>query len=107
MKVILDECLPKRLARELPGHDVLTVPQMGWSGISNGKLLALICGNFEVFVTGDGNLPFQQNLKDLPVAVIVLRARSNKIEDLGPLVPALLAALASIKTGELRTLTFP
>lgn len=104
MKVLLDECLPKRLARELAGHQIRTVQQMGWSGITNGKLLALARGNFDVFVTADSNLAFQQNLGQLPVAVIVLRASSNKIEALRPLFPHLLPALDTIKTGELRVL---
>jgi predicted nuclease of predicted toxin-antitoxin system len=102
MRVLLDECLPKRLTRELPGHDARTVQQMGWSGVSNGKLLALIRGQFDAFITVDNNLAYQQNLSTLPVAVVVLRAASNKIEDLRPLLPGLLATLAAVKTGELR-----
>ena len=101
MKVVLDECLPRRLTRELPGHEARTVQQMGWSGISNGQLLALIGQQFDAFITVDSNLAFQQNLGSLPVAVIVLHAPSNKIEDLRPLLPRLLAALASIKSGQL------
>jgi hypothetical protein len=102
MRVILDECLPKRLAQELTGHDASTVQQMGWSGISNGKLLSLLPGQFDAFITVDSNLSYQQNLSNLQVAVVVLRAPSNKIEDLRPLLPALLAALAVLKPGELR-----
>jgi hypothetical protein len=75
---------------------------MGWSGISNGKLLLLIQGQFDAFITVDSNLAYQQNVSTLPVAVVVLRARSNKIEDLRPLLPRLLAALAGIKPCELR-----
>ena len=102
MRVLLDECLPKRLARELPGQEACTVQQMGWSGISNGKLLSLMRGQFDAFITVDSNLAYQQNLSILPVAVVVLRAPSNKIEDLRPLLPGLLATLASLKPGELR-----
>jgi predicted nuclease of predicted toxin-antitoxin system len=102
MRVVLDECLPKRLARELRGHEIRTVQQMGWSGISNGKLLSLIRGQFDALVTVDSNLAYEQNLSTLPVAVVVLRAPSNKIEDLRPLLPGLLAALASLKPCELR-----
>jgi hypothetical protein len=102
MRVVLDECLPKRLTRELPGHEARTVQQMGWSGISNGKLLFLIRCQFDAFITVDSNLAYQQNLSTLPVAVVVLRAPSNKIEDLRPLLPILLATLAVIKPGELR-----
>ena len=75
---------------------------MGWSGISNGKLLSLIRGQFGVFITVDSNLAYQQNLSALPVEVVVLRAPSNKMEDLRPLLPGLLATLAVLKLGELR-----
>lgn len=105
MRVILDECLPKRLTRELPGHEARTVQQMDWSGISNGRLLSLIGEQFDIFLTVDSNLAFQQNLAALPVAVVVLRARSHKIEDLRPLLPLLLDALAVIKPGELRVVS--
>jgi hypothetical protein len=101
MRVVLDECLPRRLTRELPGHDARTVQQMGWSGISNGKLLSLMRGQFDAFITVDSNLAYQQNLSALPVAVVVLRAPSNKIEDLRPLLPRLLATLAVLKPGQL------
>lgn len=66
MRVILDECLPRRLGRELIGHNVTTVPQAGWAGSTNGKLLARIAGNFDAFVTVDKNLPSQQNTSALP-----------------------------------------
>jgi len=102
MRVVLDECLPKRLTLELPGHDTVTVQQMGWSGISNGRLLALMRGQCDIFITVDSNLAYQQNLSALPIAVVVLRAASNKIEDLRPLLPALLLTLADIKPCELR-----
>ena len=101
MRVVLDECLPRRLTRELPGHDARTVQQMGWSGISNGKLLSLMRGQFDAFITVDSNLAYQQNLSALPVAVVVLRAPSNKIEDLRPLLPRLLATLAVLEPGQL------
>jgi len=101
MRVVLDECLPKRLARELPGHEVTTVPAAGFAGLVNGKLLRRIAGNYEVFVTIDGNLTAQQNMKGLSFAVIVLRARSNKIEDIRPLIPQILEALASTKPGQI------
>lgn len=101
MKVFLDECVPRGLGKELTGHEARTVPQMGWGGITNGKLLALARGKFDVLVTIDSNLPYQQNLASLPVSVVVLRARSNKLARLLPLVPALLTALVAVKPGEL------
>jgi predicted nuclease of predicted toxin-antitoxin system len=100
MRVVLDECLPKRLARELPGHEVTTVPAAGLAGLVNGKLLRRISGNYEVFVTIDGNLTAQQNMKGLSFAVIVLRARSNKIEDIRPLIPQILEALSVATPGQ-------
>lgn len=99
MRVILDECLPKRLAREMPGHEVTTVPAASWAGVVNGELLRRISGNYDAFVTIDGNLAAQQNTKSLDFVVIVLRAPSNKIEDVRPLIPKLLAALSSAKPG--------
>ncbi len=97
MRILLDESLPIELAFELTGHDVVAVQNLGWSGLKNGELLARAVGRFEVMLTADRNLPFQQNLDRLPVAVVVVAARSNRIEMLRPLIPELLAALASIQ----------
>ena len=75
MKVLLDECLPRRLKRGLSPHQVFTVPEMGWAGVKNGALLRLIqTAAFDVFVTIDGNLEYQQNLKQANLAIIVLCA---------------------------------
>ena len=87
--------MPKRLNQELPGHVVKTVQDMGWAGIKNGALLRLANGQFDALLTADSNLEYQQNLKTLPVSVVVLVAVTNKLEDLKPLVPQLLARLAS------------
>ncbi len=100
MKVLLDECIDRRLARDIAGHEVKTVPQMGWATIKNGELLTLAEKDFEVFVTVDRNLSFQQNLPKYNVAVIVLRARSNRLRDLRPLVSKLLELLPTAKRGE-------
>lgn len=95
MRVLLDECVPKRLGRSLPGHAVDSVGGMGWSGKKNGALLALMTGaGFEVLLTVDKSLRHQQNLAAAGVAVVLMRSRSNKLADLSPLVPAVLAALA-------------
>lgn len=99
MRVLLDECLPRRLGLELTGHLVATVPQAGWAGISNGKLLALIAGNYDAFLTVDKNLPAQQKTAALPFGVVVLRAPSNQLSDLKPLVPQILAALTTLQPG--------
>src|SRR3954453_23178309 len=98
MRVLLDECVPRRLRRELPGHDVHTVPEMGWSGKKNGELLQLMVGQgFEVLLTTDQNLPHQQNLKAAGVAVVVLIAPTNRLTDLATLMSSTLAALGSIR----------
>ncbi len=99
MKVLLDECVDWRLSRAISGHDVKTAHQMGWVAITNGELLALASEHFDVFVTVDQNLTFQQNLADLPIAVSMLEARTNRLADLIPLVPLLLAAINSAKPG--------
>jgi predicted nuclease of predicted toxin-antitoxin system len=97
MRILLDESLPVELALELPGHDVISVQKMGWSGLKNGELLAHAADRFEVMLTADQNLPYQQNLNLLPIAVVVITAKSNRIEALRPLVAALLAALSSVQ----------
>ena len=100
MRVLLDECLPRRLKQSISGHEVATVPEMGWAGKSNGELLALARERFDVFVTVDRNLPAQQSLGSGP-AVVLLNARSNRFQDLEPLGPELLDTLATITRGQL------
>jgi hypothetical protein len=99
---LLDECVDWRLARAISGHEVQTAKQMGWLAIRNGDLLALAANAFEIFVTVDRNLAFQQPVVSFGIAVIVLRARSNRLTDLKPLVPALLEAIAAAKPGSLQ-----
>ena len=100
MKLLLDECIDQRLARDLVGQDVKTVPQMGWSGIKNGELLTLAEKDFDIFITVDRNLSFQQNLPKFNIAVLVLHAPSNRLADLQPLAPKILATLPTLKKGE-------
>ena len=100
MKVLLDECIDWRLEKDILGYEVKTVPQMGWVTIKNGELLALAEKEFDVFLTVDRNLAFQQNLPRYNLAVIVLRAQSNRLQDLRPLVPKLLELLPTAKLGE-------
>ena len=99
MRVLLDECVDWRLSRDVVGHEVKTARQMGWAAIENGELLALASEHFDVFVTVDRNLSFQQNLVSLSIAVVVLHAKSNRLADLRPLVPSLLAAIESAEPG--------
>ena len=105
MRVILDECLPRRLGLELPGHLVSTVPLAGWAGATNGKLLAHIAGKYDAFITVDKNLPAQQRTASLTFGVIVLRAPSNQLSDLRPLVPLILDALKTLQPGQVITVT--
>lgn len=79
MRVLLDECVPRRLKRELSEHEVLTVTEHGWSGIKNGILLALAEAEFDVFLTVDQNLKYQQNLTALRISIILLMARNNRL----------------------------
>ena len=105
MKILLDECIDRKLAREFIGYDVKTFPQMGWAGIKNGQLLALAESEFDVFITVDRNLSFQQNLPQFNIAVIVLQAPSNRLADLKPLVPNILAILPIAAKGQATTVS--
>ncbi len=105
MRLLLDECVDRRLAREIVGHDVATVHQMGWTGVKNGKLLTLAAEAFDVLVTVDGNLPFQTRITGLRISVLVLQGRSSRFADLVPLIPELLAAIPSATPGSFRIIT--
>ena len=100
MRILLDECVPKRLSTLILGHEVRTVPQMGWAGIRNGQLLATAhAAGFDVLLTVDRNIEHQQNPATLPLAVVVLHAPSNDMDDLKPLVPLLVKALPGLQRG--------
>jgi len=101
VRLLLDECVPKRLRQHLPGHHVRTVPEMGWAGKENGALLAVAESEFDVLITVDQKLKYQQSVAERDIAVVVLVARRNKIEFLGLLVPELERALVAIKPGDL------
>lgn len=105
MKLLLDECVDWRLSRDLAAHEVKTARQMGWTTVKNGDLLALAAQEFDVFITVDRNLGFQQNLPSFALAVIVLHAATNRLVDLRRLVPALLAALDGVRPGASTVLT--
>lgn len=100
MRLLLDECLPRKLKRSLAGHEVRTVAEAGWAGKKNGELLRLAEGRFDVFVTVDRNLGFQQALERLKFAVIVLVAVSNSIEELEPLMTEVLRVLPDLRPGQ-------
>ena len=97
MRLLLDESVPVRLRRSLPSHSVKAVVEMGWGGVKNGALLTLASKEFDAFLTVDKNLPYQQNVANLPVAVIVLEAYSNELGALLPLVHTLEQVLGSLQ----------
>jgi hypothetical protein len=102
MRVLLDECVPRPLRRVLSDHSVSTVGEMRWQGIENGELLALVReAGFEAFITVDQNLAYQQNLQAAGLRVVILVARTNKLQDLQPLMPSLRAALTRLTPGEM------
>ena len=102
MKILLDENLPHDLRHELPGHDVFTVAYMGWSGVENGALLKAAADDaFGVMLTKDSGVEYEQNLPNLPIAVVVIKAKTNKLEDIRPFVPDVLAALVTLKPNTL------
>ncbi len=98
-RILLDECVDRRLAKDLRGQFVKTVAQMGWAGLTNGDLLRKAQPEFDVFITTDRGLPHQQNLPSANITVIVLRARSSRLSDLRKLVPDILAALPNLRPG--------
>ncbi|MEW5984605.1 MAG: DUF5615 family PIN-like protein [Acidobacteriota bacterium] len=102
MRVLLDENLPHALAPLLAGHDVLTVQGCGWAGFKNGVLLREAQGRIDAFLTMDANLEYQQRLSGMPFGVVVLHAPSNRLADLRPTVPLILAALEDLVPGDVR-----
>ena len=106
MKVLLDECVPRKFKESLPGHECSTVPEVGFAGKKNGELLALAEGaGFQVFLTVDRGIEYQQNLQPRTIAVVVLRTRSSQSAELLWHVPDLLQALESIEPGQFRRMT--
>jgi len=106
MRILIDECVDWRLLRDLPNHEVKTVRQMGWTETVNGALLTLAEQNFDVLVTTDKNLSFQQNVPRFKIGVVVLRARSARLRHLRELVPTLLKVLPNVKGGEVHTISW-
>ncbi len=105
MKILIDECLPRKLKRELPGHEVKTVPEAGWAGKKNGALLRLMAAEYDVFITIDNNLEDHQQLAAQPVGFIVLSAVNNKLATLQPLIVQVLEALETIQPGQVVTIS--
>ena len=102
MKVLLDECLPKKLKREIEADFVQTVPEAGWASKKNGELLRLAEVDFDVLLTNDQNMEHQQNLKNVDLAFIVLVVAANDIDDLKLLMASANQALKTIKPGQIQ-----
>ena len=102
MRILLDECLPRALKKSFPpGFEVWTVPEAGYAGLKNGQLLRAVDGKFDVLITSDRNLQYQQTLGRYSLAFVLLRARSNDIVDLQPMMPRVLAVLQQTAAGQL------
>jgi len=101
MRILLDECIPRPLKRELADYDIRTVVEMGWSGEKNGELLQLMSQEgFTVLLTTNRSLRYQQNLQQAGVAVVVLVAPSNRLPGLLPLIPSACSELNTISPSE-------
>jgi predicted nuclease of predicted toxin-antitoxin system len=96
MRILFDESLPYRLRRSLTSHSIRTVVEMGWSGTKNGKLLGLAATEFDLILTVDKNMKHQQNLKTIPIAIVVLESVSNELAFLLPFIPKLELALTNL-----------
>lgn len=101
MRVLLDENIPVELAGLLTDHQVQTVSGLGWQGLKNGELIQRAAGQFDAFVTMDRNIEHQQLLAGQPFGVVLLRARSNRMVHLRPLVAALERAVTDLKPGQI------
>ena len=101
MRILLDECLPEGLRAELSGHRVLTAREAGLAGKKDGDLLAAASGRFDVFVTMDRSLQWQQRVSAFEVGVVIIRARSNSLLSIQPLVPDLLRLLSLVGRGQI------
>ena len=102
MKISLDECVDQRFRKELIGHEVITAQEAGWAGKKNGELLALAATGYQIFITVDRNLYFQQNLPKLQIAVLILAAHSNRLSDLRLLTEEVIKTIPTLKHGEIK-----
>jgi len=102
MRILLDESVPWRLGPLLTGHTSTSVQRHGWAGVKNGKLLALAANEFDVLLTADRGMEYQQNIDNLPIAILIVLAKSNRLEDLTLAIPVILGALAQLPPRTLR-----
>ena len=98
--MLLDECVTRFVKRDLIGHEVHTAEEAGFKGLENGDLLRAASGTYDVFITVDQNLPYQQNVAGLNIAILILAAKRNSYARLKPLLPQALSALETIKPGD-------
>jgi predicted nuclease of predicted toxin-antitoxin system len=102
MKLLLDECLPRKLENHLPGHECHTVPEVGWAGKKNGELLLLAeKSSFQIFLTLDRGMEYEQDLKGREITIILVAAKSSQLADLLPRMPAVLDVLRSVRAGQI------
>ncbi len=100
MRVLLDACIPRKLKTHIPGHQIWTARDRGWNMLDDGRLLTAMTGEVDVLITMDRSMRFQQRFQARPFGAIVLRARSNRLADLLPLLPEFLRALPKVKPGQ-------
>lgn len=100
MKLLLDECLPRRLKRDFKSYQVFTVEDAGLKGLANGQLILAAAGKYDVLLTVDSSMPSQQNLASLKIALLILKARNNKYSTLKALLPEALLALQDLRPGD-------
>lgn len=106
MRVLLDENLPRKLLNHFdPDVEAVTVVEHGWSGLKNGALLRAAEGEFDVFVTADRRIPYQQNLPGFDIAVVILEAKSNSYRDLAPLMDRVNDSLRTVHLGRFARVT--
>jgi len=98
MKILLDECVTKKLKKYLAGFDVETVVERGWGGTKNGKLLTkAVSAGFDILLTVDSNMSFQQHVEGFDITLVVFRVEKSSIAYLTPLVPVFLAQVATME----------
>lgn len=107
MRVLLDECVNPRVKFAFPDHEVQTAQSMGWGGITNGKLMDLAQQSFDVFVTVDQNLEYQQNLAKMTLGLVIVAVPDNNIKFFIPLFPDLRKALGSVGPGQVIHIVHP
>jgi predicted nuclease of predicted toxin-antitoxin system len=105
VNILLDECVPARLAHELAPHSVTTVQRRGWGGIKNGDLLRLAQNEFDILITVDRKVSEEQDLTNFTIALVLLRAASNRLEDLRSLASKILEALAHAPPGTVTSIS--